>query len=246
MRALRCRVRKETLFPKSTNRETPHPSMTRDFHSLIKPMRTAVNLLLVMCLTISQLLKNIKTLVEAMPVNNIKGRKNSMDRLYTSVSIGKWLMSRNKTLVCTLQSKRIGLPDKLKNPKERSEFESTIHWEKQHDNIALCTYTTKTKSKEMKNIFVMSTMQPLLGITKDDDKQKPAVIKFYDFTKGGIDVMDMKTSKFSCKTLSHRWAMVHFYYLLDTIRCNALSLLAIKHDKSLKKKSTHLTLALSW
>ena len=128
----------------------------------------------------------IKTLVEAMPVNNIKGRKNSMDRLYTSVSIGKWLMSRNKTLVGTLQSKRIGLPDKLKNPKERSEFESTIHWEKQHDNIALCTYTTKTKSKEMKNIFVMSTMQPLLGITKDDDKHKPAIIKFYNFTKGGL------------------------------------------------------------
>ena len=29
--------------------------------------------------------------------------------------------------------------------------------------------------------------------------------------------------------------MVHFNYLLDTIRCNALSLLAIKLDKSLKK-----------
>ena len=177
----------------------------------------------------------IKTLVEAMPVNNMKGRNISMDRLYTSVSTAKWLLSRNITLVGTLQSNRIGLPDELKNPKERSEFESTIHWEKQHGNIALCTYTTKTKSKGMKNILVMSTMQPLLGLTKDDDKHKPAVIKFYDFTKGETDVMDMKMSKFSCKSLSHRWTMVHFYYLLDTIRCNALSLLAIKHDKSLKK-----------
>ena len=38
----------------------------------------------------------------------------------------------------------------------------------------------------MKNIFVMSTMQPLLRITKDDNKHKPAVIKFYDFTKGEL------------------------------------------------------------
>ena len=57
--------------------------------------------------------------------------------------------------------------------------------------------------------------------------------------------MDMKMSKFSCNTLSHRWTMVHFYYLQDTISCNALSLLAIKYDKSLKK-TTHLMLALSW
>lgn len=42
-------------------------------------------------------------------------------------------------------------------------------------------------------------------------------------------------SKFSCKILSHLCTMVYFYYLLDIIRCNALSLLAIKHDKSLKK-----------
>ena len=77
-------------------------------------------------------------------------------------------------------------------------------------------------------------MWPLLGVTKDDGKCKPTVIKFYDFTKGGTDVMDMKMAKYSCKALTHRWTMVHFYFLLDAIRCNTLSLFAVKHGKSLR------------
>ena len=71
-------------------------------------------------------------------------------------------------------------------------------------------------------------------MTKDDGKCKPAVIKFYDFTKGGTDVMDMKMAKYSCKALTHRWTMVHFYFLLDVIRYNTLSLFAVKHGKSLR------------
>lgn len=81
-------------------------------------------------------------------------------------------------------------------------------------------------------------MRPLLGITRDDGKRKPQIIKFYDFTKGGTDVIDMKISKYSCKSLIHRWTMVHFFYLLDTIRCNALSLFAIKKGIPLSKVSS--------
>ena len=35
---------------------------------------------------------------------------------------------------------------------------------------------------------VLSTVQPLLGVTKDDGKQKPVII--YDFTKLGTDIVD--------------------------------------------------------
>ena len=157
-----------------------------------------------------------------------------MDRLYTSIPMANWLLSREITVVCTLQSNHLGLPDELKNPKDRDEFESTIHWEKDKVNIALCAYTTKSKSKGNKNVLVLSTLQPLLGVTKDDGKCKLAVIKFNDFTKGSTDVMDMKMAKYSCKALTHRWAMVSFYFLPDAIRCNTLSLFAVKHGKSLR------------
>ena len=86
-----------------------------------------------------------------------------------------------------------------------------------------------------KNVLVLSTMRPLMGITRDDGKRKPAIIKFYDFTKGGTDVMDQKISRYSCKAVSQRWTMVNFFFLLDTIRCNALTLYAVKNDKQLQK-----------
>lgn len=36
-------------------------------------------------------------------------------------------------------------------------------------------------------ILMLSTAQPLLGVTKDDKKCKPAIYKLYDFNKGGTD-----------------------------------------------------------
>ena len=33
-------------------------------------------------------------------------------------------------------------------------------------------------------------MRPMDACTKDDDKFKPQIFKFYDFTKGGTDIVD--------------------------------------------------------
>ena len=99
-------------------------------------------------------------------------------------------MKNKITVVGTLVTKHIGLPDDLKKAKQRGQFESTMHWEKTEGDFSLCTYTPKYRSKEKKNVLVLSTMRPLMGITRDDEKQKPAIIKFYDFTKGGTYVRD--------------------------------------------------------
>ena len=63
-------------------------------------------------------------------------------------------------------------------------------------------------------------MEPLLGVTKDDQKKKPALYKFYDFTKGGTDIVDQKMGSYTVKPKWRRWVMVAFSYLLDTIRVN--------------------------
>ena len=60
-------------------------------------------------------------------------------------------------------------------------------------------------AKGKKNVMVISTVEPLLGVTKDE-KKKPAVIKLYDFTKGGTDIPDQKSGHelhfFTCSTPS--------------------------------------------
>ena len=52
------------------------------------------------------------------------------------------------------------------------------------------TEVVKTKSSGKKNVLVMSTFDPIPDITRDDGKAKPAIIKFYDHTKGGTGIMD--------------------------------------------------------
>ena len=109
-----------------------------------------------------------------MSRSSVKGRNILMDRLYTTVSTANWLLKNEITVVGTLVSNRIGLPDDLKNANQRGEFESTMHWEKIEGDLSLCTYTTKSKSKGKKNVLVLSTMRAMMGITRDDGKQKPA------------------------------------------------------------------------
>ena len=77
-----------------------------------------------------------------------------------------------------------------------------------------------------------------MGMTRDDGKQKPAIINFYDFTKGEADAMDQKISKYSCKSLTHRWTMINFFFLMDTICCNAMVLHAIKEKKPFRKSNS--------
>ena len=173
----------------------------------------------------------VKHLVESMPASSMKGRNISMDRLYTSISTSNWLLARNITSVGTLVSNRVRLPDEVRDVKDRDELDSSMHWEQEKGNLALCAYTTKSKSKGKKNVLVLSTMQQLMGITRDDGKQKSVIIKFYDFTKGGKDILDQKISKYLCKLVAHRWTMVPFFSLLDAIACNAVTMYEIKHGK---------------
>ena len=74
----------------------------------------------------------------------------------------------------------------------------------------------------------MSTMRPLMGVTKDDGKSKPAIIKFYDFTKRGTDIVDQRMAKYTTKSYTRRWAMINFFYILDSIRCNSSTVYALK------------------
>ena len=100
-----------------------------------------------------------------------------MNRLYNSISLANWLLTRNITCVGTLNNNRIDIPGELMDAKKRDVFSITLHYEKDDKNIALCTYTVKTKSSGKKNVKLLSTMRPLPGITKDDKKQQPAIFK---------------------------------------------------------------------
>ena len=155
--------------------------------------------------------------------NNVelRGWNISMDRLYTSISLANWLLGRKITCVGTLNHNRQGIPTELKNTSEREEFWVTCHYESVKKDLCLLSYTVKTKSSDKKNVFLLSTMRPINGITRDDNKQKLGIYKFYDFTIGGTDIVDQLNDYYTVLSKSNRWDLVAFYYILDTIHVNS-------------------------
>lgn len=68
-------------------------------------------------------------------------------------------------------------------------------------------YTVKT-SKGKKSVIILSTLNPVRGVTVDDEKRKLALYKLYDFTKGRIDIVDQKMSFYTTKSKGRKWTRV--------------------------------------
>ena len=161
---------------------------------------------------------------------DLQGRNITFDNLYTSVPLAQKLLERKITSVDTMRHNRKGLPKEIKSMEGREPKSSIVYWEKNHQKLTLTTYVVNTKSSGKKNIIVLSFMPPLLGLTKDDDKSKPAIIKLYDFTKGGTDIVDQRSAQNTTSTKSVRWTKKVITYMLDISRVNAQTIFCLNND----------------
>ena len=85
-----------------------------------------------------------------------------MDRLYTSVSVAKWLLTQNMTCVGTMLSRRVGIPEEDKT-KGWEEFSTKMFWEKEKCDLVLSSDFVRT-SNGLKNVLLLSTVQPLKAV----------------------------------------------------------------------------------
>ena len=115
---------------------------------------------------------------------NIKRRNLSTDRFYTPIEIADQLLEKNVTCVGTIKGNRRGIRD-LKSLVNRQSQSTKVYWDKDNTTPNVTSYVVNTESSGKRNILVLSTLNPILGLTKDDGKSKPAIITFDDFTKGG-------------------------------------------------------------
>ena len=125
-----------------------------------------------------------------------------MDRLYTYFELCDRLLKKSITIKGTLMINKAGIPNELKDVKSREELLRETYWEV-GGSKTLTSYVVKT-SNGKKNVMALSTMSSLLGNITDDNKRKPAILKLYDFTKGGTDVVDQKLGTYTVKSKSRR------------------------------------------
>ena len=169
---------------------------------------------------------------------HMQGLNITMDRLYTSIDLFHWLMSKNITAVGTLMANKKGLPNEIKSTSDRDANSYKVFWEKKDCKMSLHSYVVRTKSKGMKNVLVLSTVPPILGTTIDDGKDKPAMIKFYDFSKGGTDIIDQRNGYYSTNSKSRRWPMAAFSYIIDTSRVNAQTIYCANNNLDMRKSNS--------
>ena len=160
---------------------------------------------------------------------DISGRNISMDRYFTSVSIAKYLLANKITLVGTMRSGRVGIPNEMKEIKQREDL-STMYAFTEDNKLLLVSYVVKKKSGK-RNVLVLSTMHKDVKETKDA-RLKPHVIAFYDRTKGGVDVMDMIAGNYTTKFKTRRWTMNTLAYILDTAKTNTLTIFRDLHPNT--------------
>ena len=104
-------------------------------------------------------------------------------------------------------------------------------------NPNVSSYVVNIKSSGKRNVLVLSTLNPILGLTKDDGKCKPAIIKFYDFTKGGTDIVDQIMGKHTVKPKSSKWTIAAFSYIPGVACVNASTLSRINNQNKPTQRS---------
>ena len=160
-------------------------------------------------------------LIETLSANSrLAGRNFSFNQLYTSIPLAKWLLQKQITCIGTMKLNRKGIPDELKENKNRELLSSEIYWDGNSPLLISLILIFSKHLKGKQNVILLSTTPPILGITKDDGKSKLGIYKVHDFTKGGTDIIDQRLGFYTCKPKSRKLTITVFSFVIDMARVN--------------------------
>ena len=116
-----------------------------------------------------------------------------MDLYITSITLAEWATSNNFSILGTMRLDRKGIPTGKNSRKEKS----ALYAYQEDGNAMLVSYVGKKKSGK-RNVVVLATMHTAVRVAKDQ-RVKPNVHTFYDYTKGGVDVVDLVSTRNTTK-----------------------------------------------
>lgn len=140
---------------------------------------------------------------------DLQGRNVTCDNFFTTHQLGCELLKRKLTMVGTVRKNKAFLPLNAVNTKQKPVCSSEFFFD-HTNNITLVSYIPKKN----RCVNLLSTLHHKIEISNDNQK-KPEIIKFYNKTKCGVDVLDQLIGTYSCKRRTNRWPMVLFSNMLD-------------------------------
>ena len=110
-------------------------------------------------------------------------RNVSIDNFFTSVPVARTLLQHQLTVVGTMRKCKREIPVCMKAAKYRQTKTSVFDF---NDQLTMVSYVPKKN----KAVILLSTMHHGISIVEEDPKKRPEIIKFYNETKIGIDLVD--------------------------------------------------------
>ena len=72
------------------------------------------------------------------------------------------------TMIGTLQINQKGVPPTLKPTQGWDKLSYEVYWNANNPHMSLHSYVVRTKSTGPRNVLLLTTMKPILGVTSDD------------------------------------------------------------------------------
>lgn len=139
-------------------------------------------------------------------------RNVTADNWFSSVELVTHLQKNKLTYVGTLKKNKREIPPEFLPRRTRKEDDTLYGFTKY---ITLLSRATK----QNKAVILISSMHHSIEI--DTDNALPEINSFYNLTKGGVDAMDEKCTKYSCSRRTRRWPMAIFYKIVDICSTNS-------------------------
>lgn len=159
-------------------------------------------------------------------------RNITADNWFSSVELALLLKQNGLTYVGTMKKNKREIPPNFLPAKKREVGTALYGFTK---DLTLLSYA----GRKGKSTILISSMHH----SKDHDPltNKPAIISFYNLTKGGVDSLDEKCSKSTTRRRTQRWPMAIFFRIID-ICCNNAYILhqSYRDNPQITEKSNFL------
>lgn len=139
-------------------------------------------------------------------------RNITADNWFTSVELLSELKKRGLTYVGTIKKNKKEIPSSFLPAKKRETNSCLFGFS---NDVTLVSFVPKRN----KAVILVSSMHHDKSI--DSESGKPEIIEFYNITKGGVDALDEKCTKYSTSRRTRRWPMAIFFNLLNISLVNS-------------------------
>ena len=150
------------------------------------------------------------------------GRNVSMDNYFTGVPLAKTMLQHKLTIVGTMKKCKREIPECMKAATSRESKTSVFGF---NDEMKMVSYVPKKN----KAVVLLSTMHHDISIDEEDPKKRPEIIKFYNKTKIGVDLVDQMVQTYTCRRQTRQWPLNLFFNLLDITALNAYTIFRQVH-----------------